>query len=346
MNPRTVRGAIRSAALTVAVTGTLTWMPTASAQSTEPTPSASPASTETPAPDAGSVAITKNDPTGAPMAGAEFTLLDTAGQEAGRGKTDALGKLTFPDLAPGVYRLKENATGSPLHDVVADRDVIVTPGATAHLTITDPFKDAHVVLISKDDKTGRRLPGSTVNIGSGDKVLLTLTTGPKGTASGELPVLSRRSDFWVKQTKAPQGYDVFKGVKTFTAGPSAPVTVTVTNAKSTIQEPAPSGKPTAEPTGTTSTPPDKASTGGAGNPKNAGTGSSTPTTNVSPLPATESGEDAAPKAPGGSLAHTGSEAAPWILGGAGLLVAIGMGTVAITRRRTATASDLDDGVIS
>lgn len=69
MHARIVRGAIRSAALATAMTGTLTWAPTATAQSAEPTPSASTASTETPAPDAGSVAITKTDPAGDPLAG-------------------------------------------------------------------------------------------------------------------------------------------------------------------------------------------------------------------------------------------------------------------------------------
>lgn len=179
---------VRSAVVAVAAAGTLTWAPAASAQPSEPTPSASAAPAETPAPDAGSVEITAKDTAGDMLAGAAFLLLDSAGQEAGRGKTDAQGKLAFPDLEPGVYRLKETASGSPLHEGVADQDVIVTPGATTRLTITDPFKAAKVFLQAKDDKTGKLLPGATVNIGTGDSTLLTLTTSSKGTASGELPV--------------------------------------------------------------------------------------------------------------------------------------------------------------
>ncbi|CAM5447062.1 SpaA isopeptide-forming pilin-related protein [Streptomyces hirsutus] len=342
MHARIVRGAVRSAALATAVTGTLTWAPTATAQPAEPTPSAFTALPETPAPDAGSVAITKTDPAGDPLAGASFLLLDTPGQEVGRGKTDARGKLTFPDLAPGVYRLKETSSGSPLHDVVADQDVIVTPGATAHLTITDPFKAAQVVLKAKDDKTGKLLPGSTVNIGSGDKTLLTLTTGPKGTASGELPVSSRKTEFWVKQIKAPEGYDLYKPSKTFTAGPGAPVTVTVTNAKTaTTPKPDPSGTSTDNPTATPSAPGDKPSEGGSGESKPAPTGTSTPDAD-SPVPAADPGDDATPKVPAGSLAHTGAGATPWIVGGAGLLVAVGIGTVVATRRRTAAEPEHDD----
>ncbi|MFE5094589.1 SpaA isopeptide-forming pilin-related protein [Streptomyces sp. NPDC056638] len=343
MHARIVRGAVRSAALAAAVTGTLTWAPAATAQSAEPTPSASTAPTETPAPDAGSVAITKKDPAGDPLAGASFLLLDTAGQEAGRGTTDAQGKLTFPDLAPGVYRLKETSSGSPLHDVVADQDVIVTPGATVHLTITDPFRAAQVVLKAKDDKTGKLLPGSTVNIGSGDKTLLTLTTGSKGTASGELPVSSRKTEFWVKQIKAPEGYDLYKPSKTFTAGPGAPVTVTVTNSKAaTTPKPDPSGTPTDKPTESPSTPGDKPSEGGSGGAKPAPTGTGTPDADSTPVPAANPGDDATPKGPAGSLAHTGADATSWILGGAGLLVAVGIGTIVAARRRAAAEPEQDD----
>ncbi|MCW1097758.1 prealbumin-like fold domain-containing protein [Streptomyces sp. RS2] len=153
MHAHLVRSA---AAIAVAAAGTLTWAPAASAEPTEPTPSAS-AAAETPAADAGSVEITAKDTAGDALPGAVFLLLDSAGQEAGHGKTDAQGKLTFSDLAPGVYRLKETASGSPLHEVVADQDVIVTPGATTRLTITDPFKAAKVLLQAKDDKTGKLL---------------------------------------------------------------------------------------------------------------------------------------------------------------------------------------------
>lgn len=195
---------VRSAAVAVAVAGALTWAPAASAQPSGPPPSAA-APAETPAPDKGSVEITTKDTAGDALPDAAFLLLDSAGQEAARGKTDARGKLAFFDLAPGVYRLKEAASGSPLHEVVADQDVIVTLGATTRLTITDPFKAAKVRLRAKDDKTGKLLPGATVNIGTGTSTLLTLTTGANGTASGELPVPNRKTRLWVKEIKAPDG---------------------------------------------------------------------------------------------------------------------------------------------
>ncbi|MET7321082.1 hypothetical protein [Streptomyces sp. NPDC005549] len=81
MHARLVRSAV---ALAVAAVGTLTWAPAASAEPTEPTPSASAVPAETPAPDAGSVEITTKDTAGDVLPGAEFLLLDSTGQEAGR----------------------------------------------------------------------------------------------------------------------------------------------------------------------------------------------------------------------------------------------------------------------
>ncbi|MFE0187973.1 SpaA isopeptide-forming pilin-related protein [Streptomyces sp. NPDC058989] len=260
MGVRPARHLPAAVAVATAVTGTLTWAPTATAQSSQLTPSASAAPTGTLESDAGSVAIVKNDPAGDVLQGAAFLLLDATGQEAGNGKTDALGKLTFTDLVPGVYRLKETDSGSPLHDVVADQDVIVTPGGTAPLTIVDPFKPAQVLLRAKDDKTGKLLPGATVNIGTGDKTLLTLTTGDQGTATAKLPVDSRTgTDLWVKETKAPTGYELDKGQRDAKAKPGDPVTVTVTNAKTHTAPPAPdpSDKPTEKPSEPTDKPIDK-----------------------------------------------------------------------------------------
>ncbi|GAA3500779.1 SpaA isopeptide-forming pilin-related protein [Streptomyces prasinosporus] len=332
---------VRSAAVAIAVTGTLTWAPAASAQPSEPPPSASAAPTETPAPDAGSVEITTKDTAGDALPGAAFLLLDSAGEEAGRGTTDAQGKLTFADLAPGVYRLKETASGSPLHEVVADQDVIVTPGATTRLTVTDPFKAAKVLLQAKDDKTGKLLTGATVNIGTGTSTLLTLTTGAKGTASGELPVTSRKTQFWVREIKAPAGYDLYKPTKTFTAGPGAPVTVTVTNAKTaTDPKPDPSDKPTDKPTNAPSAPGKPSSGTGRATPSAPGTG--TPDTDSSSTAAVTPAGDSTQKAPTGSLAHTGADATPWLIGGAGALIAAGGGALFAARRRRADNST-DDG---
>ncbi|MDQ0957981.1 LPXTG-motif cell wall-anchored protein [Streptomyces sp. B4I13] len=323
---------LSAVAVTVAtMTGAVALAPAASAQTPEPTPSTS--ITPLSAAGNGGVTILKKDPGGDVLAGATFTLLDSAGKQAACGTTDTEGQLTFQDLAPGVYRLKEVSSGSPLHEVVDDQDVIVTPGADTPLTIIDPFKPASVLLRAKDDKTGKLLAGSTVNIGRGDKIILTLTTGSDGTASGKLPINARTgSDFWVKQVKAPEGYEIYKPSKAFKAKPGDPVTVTVTNAKSATTPP-PAESPTDKPT-------DKPSDGPTADKPGQEEDTSTPSASGTPT-SDETSSTAAP-APAGSLAHTGADAAPWLIGGAGVLIAAGGGALFVARRR-GTDNSTDDG---
>ncbi|MEE4495059.1 SpaA isopeptide-forming pilin-related protein [Streptomyces sp. BE230] len=340
MRIRSVRTLPAAVAVAATVTGSLFWAPTASAQSPDPTPSTSESSAPKSAgeTESGGVAILKKDPGGDVVAGAAFILFDSAGKEAASGKTNAQGQLALKDLAPGVYRLKETSSGSPLHDTVDDQDVIVTPGVDTPLTIVDPFKDASVLLKAKDDKTGKLLAGSTVNIGSGDKTLLTLTTGSDGTASGKLPTSSRTSsDFWVKQVKAPDGYEIYKPSKAFKAKPGDPVTVTVTNAKTATTPPPtekPTDKPSDKPTDKPSDRPTPDKPGkDEGTPAASASASDTPTTD-------ETASSTAAPAPAGSLAHTGADATPWMIGGAGVLIAVGGGALfAARRRRTDDSTD-------
>lgn len=332
MRIRSARTLPAAVAVAATVTGSLSWAPAASAQSTDPSPSASTSAAPRNAAEAdtGGVAIVKKDPGGDVLAGASFALFDSAGKETASGKTDTQGQLAFKDLTPGVYRLKEVSSGSPLHDTVDDQDVIVTPGTDTPLTIVDPFKDASVHLRAKDDKTGKLLPGSTVNIGSGTKTILTLTTGPDGTATGKLPINSRTgTDFWVKQVKAPEGYDLYKPSKTFKAKPGDPVTVTTTNAKTATT---PTEKPTGKPTDKPSHKP---------TPDKPGKDEDAPTPSASQTPAAdETTSSTAAPAPEGALAHTGADATPWLIGGAGVLIAAGGGALfAVRRRRTDDPTD-------
>ncbi|WP_416986664.1 SpaA isopeptide-forming pilin-related protein [Streptomyces sp. T028] len=332
MHTRSARRLPATAVTIAAVASTVSLAPAAVAQTSEPTPSTS--AVPLSAADTGGVTIQKKDPGGDVLAGASFTLLDSQGQQAASGETNADGQLAFENLPPGVYRLKEISSGSPLHDVVDDQDVIVTPGANTPLTIIDPFKPATVTLKARDSKSGKLLPGSTVNIGTGDTTLLTLTTGADGTASAKLPVNSGTgTTFWAKQTKAPAGYDLYKPSKSFTAKPGSPITVTVTNAKTTTTTPAPrpSEKPSDRPTTDESTSdkptPDQ--------------GDSTSTTPSNTAAVAKTVPSTAAPAPKGTLAHTGADATPWLLGGAGVLLAVGGGAVFAARRRR--ADDDSDG---
>ncbi|MFP8903898.1 SpaA isopeptide-forming pilin-related protein [Streptomyces atacamensis] len=284
-------------------------------------------------PEPGGVQILKKDPSGSVLAGAAFTLLDAIGQQVATGETNAAGQLAFTDLAPGVYRLQETSSGSPLHDVVPDQDVIVTPGQTSPLTIIDPFKPADLTVKKTDKNTGKPLAGAVVNIAStgsgGDTV--TLTTGKNGTATAQLPVSSRTgTTYTATETTAPAGYRLDAKPVKFTAKPGTPVTVTLTNSKAKEQ-----------PTQPSTTPPPSPETTTPAKPSDKPTSDTSATASISPLlPASaskipveqETASNTTAPAPKGLLAHTGADATPWLLGGAGLLFAAGGGAMVIARR--------------
>ncbi|MFF5701045.1 collagen binding domain-containing protein [Streptomyces sp. NPDC012794] len=130
--------ALTVAALTSPAT-TATAAPSPSAEATKDQGGPAPA-------DKAGLRIVKTDPEGRPAAGAAFQLLDPAGKTLAEGKTGGDGTLTFSDLAPGVVRLKETASGSPLPGTVPDQDVVVAPGERKVLAITDPYKSAGLTL--------------------------------------------------------------------------------------------------------------------------------------------------------------------------------------------------------
>ncbi|MER0445752.1 SpaA isopeptide-forming pilin-related protein [Streptomyces sp. Edi4] len=283
------------------------------------------------APDTGGIQILKKDTGGAPIGGVSFTLLDSTGKEAASGKTDADGKLVFKGLEVGVYRLKETSSGIPILDVVPDQDVIVTAGNGTPVTVIDPFKPAEVTVKKTDKSTGQPLAGAVINITSATGgTPVTLTTGKDGTAKATLPVASRAgTNYTAAEVKAPEGYQLDAAPEKFTAKPGAPVNVTFTDTK---KEQPPSPKPTpptpqpTPPTPDTSTPP-KAT------PHTPTTPAPSASASVSPPPVPDEVPSPPALAPEGSLAHTGADATPWLLGGAGALLLAGGGVIALTRRR-------------
>ncbi|WP_406511054.1 SpaA isopeptide-forming pilin-related protein [Streptomyces sp. NBC_00161] len=291
--------------------------------------SASTAWAEAPEPQPGTVEIIKKDPDGALLAGAEFSLLDTLnGTKALTGKSNTEGILRFEGVAPGVWRLKETATGSPIHDLAPGQDVIITPGQVAKLTIIDHFMPADLT-VSKTDKTsGKPLAGAVIDItpASGDGKSVTLTTGKDGTATTKLPVASRAGTaYTATATKAPDGYQLDSAPVKITANPGAPATAAFTDTKKE--------QPTQPPTTPT------APTTPSGKPTPSSPETSQPHTSAAPTPEQTTSSTSSP-APMGSLAQTGAEDTGWLLAGAGVLLAAGGGALfAVSRRRDAAEGD-------
>ncbi|MFF8958665.1 collagen binding domain-containing protein [Streptomyces sp. NPDC014894] len=315
-------------------------MPVAAAETAGPSPAPSSGTaqrdTPDPPPETGGIRILKKDPGGSLLHGAAFTLLDSTGNQAGTGTTDAAGQLVFQDLSPGVYRLKETSSGSPLHGIVADQDVIVPAGTTVPLTIVDPFKPANLTVKKTDRTSGKPLPGAVINIAPRSSGrAFTLTTGKDGTAKAALPVNTRTGTaYTVTETRAPAGYSPNPRPVRLSAKPGTAVTLSHTSVKKTAPA-TPSAKPpqttppTAKPPTTTPSP---ATTGGTTTPKllqKTGTASASVSANPAATDATPHSGQPAERV---QLARTGA-AAPLLLGGSGLLLAAGAGAVIAARRR-------------
>lgn len=316
----------------VALTGRATTATAAPSPSTEaPKDQGAPA-----AADKAGLRIVKTDPEGQPAPGAAFQLLDSAGKTLAEGKTGADGTLAFSDLAPGVVRLKETASGSPLLGTVPDQDVVVAPGEPKVLAITDPYKSAGLTLKVTDKATGKGLAGAIVNIApkdaKDDKGAFTLTTGPDGTAKAPLPVGKKTgSAYTATETKAPDGYRLETTPVEITAKPGAETTAAFTNAAAAKPTEEPTGKPTVKPTGdpTSQPTPTGSSATGTGEPTDAASPSSS-----SEIGTATSSPTAPVTKPEGSLAHTGADSTNgWLLAIGGLLLAAGGGVVYAARRR-------------
>ncbi|MGW6455107.1 SpaA isopeptide-forming pilin-related protein [Streptomyces sp. NPDC055078] len=340
--PATRRPLVAAAVLTGAL-GTLAWTPSAVAAipSPSPAPSSETAPRDTPEPDPGTggIRILKKDPGGALLRGAAFTLLDRDGKGAGSRTTDAGGQIVFEGLTPGVYRLKETSSGSPLHGTVADQDVIVPPGGTVPLAIVDPFKPADLTVTKTDRSTGKSLPGAVINItpqGGGRTV--TLTTGKDGTAKTTLPVAARTgTPYTATESKAPAGYRLNAQPVKITARPGAPVALAHTGVKT--------ANPTKPPAKPPATAPPVIKPSAPTLPTAGVTTAPTPSDETRPAsrsgPATRAPEptattpDTAEPAVKGSLADTGADAAPWLIGGAAALLTAGGGALWAVRHRAA-----------
>ncbi|MFB6627232.1 collagen binding domain-containing protein [Streptomyces sp. NPDC056374] len=312
---RATRRTAATLAATTLATSSLIWAPTAFANAPEIPP--------------GAVEITKKDPDGTLLAGAAFSLLDTLnGTKALTGKTNADGILLFENVHPGTYRLKETDSGSPLHDLAPDQDVIVTPEHTAKLTIIDAFKPAELLVKKTDTKTGTPLAGAVINItpSTGTGKAITLTTGKGGTATAKLPVSSRNGTAYTgTEITAPTGYELDTTPVKITAKPGEKTTATFTNSKKDKPTQRPTTPPTTPPP---TTPPVTPPTTLEATPPATPTPSQS--TSTAPVPPTDTPSTPPAK---GSLAHTGADSNAWLLVGGGILIAAGGGALIAARRK-------------
>jgi hypothetical protein len=308
---------LRSGGLALAASA-LALLTQAPASATTPTPSATAphsAAPRTSAPGGISVHATASD--GTPVAEAAFTLTDLAGTTAASGTTGADGTLAFPDLSPGVYHLRQTATGSSTVQLAPDQDVVVPDGVTVPVTVTDPFTPAGLT-VHLTDSAGKPVSGADIAITSSTGKAVTVTTGASGSAQASLPVTSRTgTPYTVAEQTGPHGAPAHSKPATVRAQPSGLISITLTDTAATTPTTSPTTPPSTDPAAAPAPGNQSTATGPAPEP---GPASSTSTT-------------LAASAQHAQLAHTGADATTWLAGTAALLMVIGAGTLSGVRYR-------------
>ncbi|MBL3531598.1 LPXTG cell wall anchor domain-containing protein [Companilactobacillus zhachilii] len=163
----------------------------------------------------GSIAVMKMDEaTGYRLAGAEFTIYDSNGNSVGTITTDNLGIAHRYNLPQGEYTIKETKapdgyllTNQEYKFTIDDNNL--TPGLFFfENTKEDVFDDSYLVKLHKTDSKNAQIgvPGAEYTLYNSDgSVVETKVTDENGyiQIDGLKP-----GDYYFKETKAPNGYDL------------------------------------------------------------------------------------------------------------------------------------------
>lgn len=135
----------------------------------------------------GAVTVTKTDAaSGAALAGATFELLNSAGQVVQTLTTDAAGTVTFSNVQPGTYTVREAAAPAGyVLSVPATQTVTVTAGNTSSAAFANEPIKGKIRIVKRDQLTQEPLAGAAFTItrlSQPETVVATITTGADGTA--------------------------------------------------------------------------------------------------------------------------------------------------------------------
>lgn len=163
----------------------------------------------------GSITVTKKSTDGILLKGAEFELLNSTGTVLQSGTTGTNGIVSFPNIAPGNYSVKEKkAPQGYLLAGSVTQNVTVTAGKTESLVFANERITGKVRIVKKDSVTGKPLPGAVFtvtrltapasdNASDIGQVVATITTNSNGIAeTGILPW----GQYRITESTVPSGY--------------------------------------------------------------------------------------------------------------------------------------------
>lgn len=157
----------------------------------------------------GSVTITKTDENGKVLSGATFQLISSSNVSSNTMTTGADGKVTFKNVAAGIYTVKE--VSPPPGYIAREANVVsVNSGQTTSITVKNTRAKGSVKVV-KTNESGQKLSGATFQLKSGSSVIQTLTTNANGEALfTNIPT----GNYELIETVAPVGYRIDDNQKT------------------------------------------------------------------------------------------------------------------------------------
>ncbi|HBD63057.1 MAG TPA: hypothetical protein DC038_01345, partial [Clostridiales bacterium] len=180
----------------------------------------------------GKVTVKKVDEDKKVLSGAEFTLYDSKGKVVGKAVTGSDGTVSFEELGPGEYVLKE--TKAPEGYVLDDKetDVTISANKTNSYTFTnrkeEPKKPGRIEII-KTDEEGKLLSDAWFSlIDEKGSTLQNAGTVNGRVAFEDVPV----GRYTVKEVQAPEGYELSGKAVTVTVESNRTVELSFVNKKS------------------------------------------------------------------------------------------------------------------
>nr|WP_275005292.1 SpaA isopeptide-forming pilin-related protein [Niallia taxi] len=141
-----------------------------------------------------------------PLANAAFTIMNEAGKEVIKGKTNKEGKVIFEGIPYGKYTYKETAApeGYVQNETILNFE-IKEDGEVIKQTVTNKQIEGILEITKVDKETGKVLPKAEFTVTKDGKELSRIVTDKEGKATIHLPY---GSGYKVVETKAPTNYQL------------------------------------------------------------------------------------------------------------------------------------------
>ncbi|MGL4662499.1 MAG: SpaA isopeptide-forming pilin-related protein [Culicoidibacterales bacterium] len=180
---------------------------------------------------AGQLTVVLRDATsGDALSGGEFEVLDANGTNVGTIKTNQSGEATV-NLPAGNYQVREIKAPAGYELNSTEQSVIISKDEVSNITFYNKkgqVQKGQFTVTLRDGNTGNLLSGGEFEVldANGTNVE-TIKTNQSGEATINLPA----GNYQIRETKAPEGYELSTGLQAVTVVPNEGVSLTFYNQK-------------------------------------------------------------------------------------------------------------------